>query len=124
MPLTSAGKIQVMDGGLPSPLYIQLHVGAPGAAGTANQATETTRQSITVGAANTAGVRSNTNTGSWTAITVSASSETLSHFTAWTSASAGSFCVAQQQLTTSRIVQSGDTITFASSAFTFGLQDP
>lgn len=72
-----------------SALYAQLHIGAPGAAGTANPAANTTRQPTgswtnppTGGAAtNAAGI-------TWTNVPAA---ETYSHISLWTASSGGSF---------------------------------
>jgi len=68
-------------------LYVKLHVGAPGAAGTANAATETTRKPVSFGAAS-AGSMANDAAVTWTNI---AGSQDASHFSAWDDASAGTF---------------------------------
>lgn len=65
--------------------WIKMHVGAPGAAGTSNAATETTRKQITWGAA-AAGVALNTNAPSWASV---AGSEDWTHFTLWSASTAG-----------------------------------
>lgn len=72
----------------PSALYVKLHVGDPGAAGTANAATETTRKQATFGTAASGGAISNTSAITWTGVS---GSEDYTHFTTWDAASAGSF---------------------------------
>jgi hypothetical protein len=67
--------------------YIQLHTGAPGTAGTANVATETTRKLVSFGAA-AGGVISNDTAIVWTNI---AGSQDATHWTLWTAAAAGTF---------------------------------
>lgn len=47
-------------------VWVQLHVGAPGAAGTANIATETTRKQATFGDAAASGAITNTVAVEWT----------------------------------------------------------
>jgi len=66
-------------------VWIELHVGDPGAAGTSNPATETTRKQATFGAA-AAGSMANDAVLTWTSI---AGSQDATHFTAWSASSAG-----------------------------------
>jgi phage gp29-like protein len=64
----------------PAAFYIKLHIGDPGAAATANAATETTRKAVTFGDAATTGVIANTVAVTWTAV---AASEDYSHYSVW-----------------------------------------
>ena len=76
----------MLDGtALPATLYVQLHVGNPGAAGTANVATLSARQSFTRGAA-TAGAASNVNLLQWLS---APATEDLTHLSVWSASSAG-----------------------------------
>ena len=72
----------------PDALYVKLHVGDPGAAGTANAATETDRVQATFGTAASGGSISNTAALTWTGV---AGSEDYTHFTTWDASSAGNF---------------------------------
>ncbi|MFJ5984312.1 hypothetical protein [Lentzea sp. NPDC092896] len=67
--------------------WIKLHVGAPGSAGTANAATETTRKQAAWAAAS-GGASSNTGALSWTGV---AGTEDYTHFSAWSASTAGTF---------------------------------
>jgi hypothetical protein len=67
--------------------WLKLHVGDPGAAGTANAAAETTRKQITLGTY-TAGTVANTVALTWTSIT---GSEDPTHFSLWSASTAGTF---------------------------------
>jgi hypothetical protein len=67
--------------------YIQLHVGDPGANGTANTATETTRKSLSMEAAASAATENDAQIV-WTNI---AGSETATHFSIWDAATSGNF---------------------------------
>ena len=67
--------------------YMQLHVGDPGAAGTANTATETTRKLLSFDAAANAAIE-NDAVIVWTNI---AGSQTATHFTIWDDPTAGNF---------------------------------
>ena len=80
------GATQILDGvALPTTLYLQLHIGNPGAAGASNAAAETTRKSFTRDPA-TAGVTAAAATLSWSGV---AAAETYSHWTAWDALTAG-----------------------------------
>jgi hypothetical protein len=67
--------------------WIKLHVGDPGAAGTANAATETTRKQPTM-AAPSGGSVANSAAVLWSSI---AGSEDATHFSGWSASTAGSF---------------------------------
>lgn len=71
-----------------SATYVQLHVGAPGAAGTANPAGNTVRQAA--GGFNTpsGGSTSNTSAVNWTAVSTN---ETYTHVSVWSASSGGTF---------------------------------
>ena len=84
--LSTSGANELLDGtALPATLYVQLHTGDPGAAGTANVATETTRKSFTRTAA-AAGVASNVLLLEWLSYPAV---ETLTHVSMWDAASGG-----------------------------------
>lgn len=87
--------------------WIKLHVGDPGAAGTANAATETTRKQATWRTA-AAGASSQSNTLTWTSV---AGSETYTHWSAWTASTAGTFGFSGT--TTANAVTAGGTFTVA-----------
>lgn len=72
----------------PSAVWIKLHTGDPGAAGTSNAATETTRKQGTFGTNASGGAISNTVAISWTAV---AGTEDFTHFSAWDASTAGTF---------------------------------
>lgn len=100
----------------PAAVYIQLHVGDPGAAGTANVATETTRPQASFGAASTAAGTTTSATDAdldWTSV---AGSEDYTYFTAWTAAAAGSFLFSGT--VTANAVTAGDDFTIGSGDLT------
>lgn len=68
-------------------LYVKLHIGAPGAAGTANPAGNTTRMAASFGTA-ASGAMSNDAALNWTSVSTS---EDYTHFSAWDSATVGTF---------------------------------
>lgn len=72
----------------PTAVWIKLHTAAPGAAGTANAATETTRKQATFGTSASGGLISNTVALSWTNV---AGTEDYTHATAWDASTAGNF---------------------------------
>lgn len=68
--------------------WTKLHVGAPGAAGTANPAVETTRKQATWNATGTDGIMENSNSMTWTGI---AGSEDATKSSNWSASTAGNF---------------------------------
>jgi hypothetical protein len=95
--------------------WIKLHVGAPGAAGTSNPATETTRKQCSFAAASGGTIASN---GSLTWASI-AGSEDATHFTAWTDETAGVFMFSGA--VTANPYVAGDTLSVASGALTASL---
>lgn len=95
--------------------WIQLHVGAPGAAGTSNVATETTRKQASFGAASSGSI-ANDVAVSWTSI---AGSQDATHFSAWSLSSAGTFWFSGT--ITANAYTAGDTYTVAIGALTVTL---
>jgi hypothetical protein len=82
-----AGAGTALDALVAAYPYGKLHTGAPGAAGTANPATETTRKQFTWNATGVDGIVENSNAVTWVSI---AGSEDASKMTLWTTATAGS----------------------------------
>jgi hypothetical protein len=68
-------------------VYIKLHIGDPGANGTSNPATETTRKAASFGASSAGTLTSDADI-TWTNIS---GSEDATYFTAWDSATTGNF---------------------------------
>ena len=93
-------------------VYVKLHVGDPGAAGTANPATETTRKAVSFGAA-AGGVLTSDADITWTNI---AGSEDANHFTAWDSLTTGNFLFSGT--ITANPYDAGDTYTISSGNLT------
>ena len=89
-------------------VYVKLHVGVPGALGTANPAIETTRKAVSFGAASTGAIASDADI-SWTNI---AGSQDATHFTAWDNISAGNFLFSGT--ITGNAYTAGDTYTISS----------
>ena len=89
-------------------VYIKLHTGDPGAAGTANPATETTRKAASFGVAVAGAINSDADI-SWTNI---AGSQDANHFTAWDNLTAGNFLFSGT--ITANPYTAGDTYTISS----------
>jgi hypothetical protein len=86
----------------PAP-YAKLHLGDPGEDGTANAASNTTRQSVSFGAA-ASGAITNDAAVTWTSVSAT---ETYSHVSIW-DASTGGNCLGSGALSSSVAVTSGD----------------
>lgn len=95
-------------------VYIQLHTGAPGAAGTSNVAGNATRKAVSFAAASSGSVASDANV-SWDSGEVD-TSEDYTHYSLWTASSAGTFLASGT--VTANPVSSGDTFTIASGDIT------
>lgn len=92
----------------PAATYIKLHIGDPGAAGTANASAVTTRQLATFSAAASGAIAlSNSPSFSMTA------TETISHISVWDASTAGNL-LWTAALTTPKSVVNTDTLTFTS----------
>ena len=100
----------------PTATYIKLHTADPGAAGaTAAAAGDTTRKTVTWGAASAGSKAMSSMSGSWTN---GGTSETLSHISAWDASTAGNFLFSAA-LTASQAWAS--TNTFALTSLTVAL---
>jgi hypothetical protein len=95
--------------------YVKLHVGDPGAAGTSNAATETTRKAVSFAAASNGALASDADV-SWTNI---AGSQDATHFTAWDNETAGNFLFSGT--ITGNAYTAGDTYTISSGGLTVSL---
>lgn len=89
----------------PTNVYVKLHTGDPGSAGTANASAETTRKLVAWSAAGS-GSKSMSGTLPWASWP--AGTETLTHISVWDNVSAGNFLFSGA-LGTSRVVNNGDT---------------
>lgn len=99
----------------PTNVYVKLHTGDPGAAGTANASAETTRKQVTWAAAS-AGSKAMSGTLSWTSWP--AGTETLSHISIWDNPTAGNV-LWSGSLTQSRTVNNGDSFNLTSLSVAF-----
>ena len=95
--------------------YVKLHIGDPGANGTGNPATETTRKAVSFGASSAGALASDADV-TWTNI---AGSQDATHFTAWDNLSAGNFLFSGT--ITGNAYTAGDTYTISSAGLTVSL---
>lgn len=105
--LGSAGANTSLDAWIAAYPWIKLHIGDPGAAGTSNPATETTRKQATM-TASASGASSNSVALTWTNV---AANEDYTHWTAWTASGGGTF--GGSGTTTADPVTAGDTFQVA-----------
>ena len=96
-------------------VYVKLHVGDPGAEGTSNAATETTRKAVSFAGASTGSIASDADV-TWTNIS---GSQDATFFTAWDSIDAGSFLFSGT--ITGNPYTAGDTYTISSGSFVTSL---
>ena len=89
-------------------VYVKLHVGDPGANGTSNAATETTRKAVSFAAASSGSIASDADI-TWTNIS---GSQDATHFTCWDNLTAGNFLFSGT--ITANAYTAGDTVTIAS----------
>ena len=93
----------------PTTVYIKLHTGDAGEAGTSNAATETTRKAASWSAASSGSI-STSATLEWTNV---AATETYSHWSAWDNSTSGN-CLWTGSLSSSAAVTAGDTFQITS----------
>lgn len=86
-------------------VWVKLHTGDPGSAGTSNAAANTTRKQATFGSAASGRAISNTVAVEWTNVP---NTETYSHVSLWDDETAGSF-LGRDDLSSSAAVTVGDT---------------
>ena len=91
-------------------VYVKLHTGEPGANGTANAATETTRKEATFSSASAGAIASDADI-TWTNI---AGSQDATNFSAWDNLTAGNFLFSGT--ITGNAYVAGDTYTISSGA--------
>jgi hypothetical protein len=96
-------------------VYVKLHVGDPGAAGTSNAATETTRKAVSFAGASTGSIASDADV-TWTNIS---GSQDATFFTAWDSLTTGNFLFSGT--ITGNPYTAGDTYTISSGSFVTSL---
>lgn len=97
----------------PTTVYLKLHLGDPGEAGTANAAAETSRQSVAFNAAASGSIGSSA-TVTWTNVSTT---ETYTHWSMWDNSTAGN-CLWTGALSASAAVTAGDTFQITSLTLT------
>ena len=96
-------------------VYVKLHIGDPGANGTGNPATETTRKAASFGASSAGTLTSDADI-TWTNIS---GSEDATFFTAWDSATTGNFLFSGS--INGNAYTAGDTYVIPSGSLTVSL---
>jgi hypothetical protein len=99
-------------------VWLKLHIGDPGAAGTANAAADTTRHQATFGSVASGGSIANTVDITWSTGEVT-TSEDYSHYSAWSASTAGTF--QWSGLITANAVTAGDQFTIPSGSLILSL---
>jgi hypothetical protein len=94
-------------------VYLKLHTGDPGEAGTSNAATEATRKVVSFAAASSGSMTSSA-TVEWTNVSTT---ETYSHWSLWDASTAGN-CLWSGGLATTAAVTAGDTFQITSLTLT------
>lgn len=94
---------------MPTTVYIKLHTGDPGEAGTSSAATETTRKAAAWNSASSGSISASA-TLEWTNVSTT---ETYSHWSAWDNSTAGN-CLWTGALSSSASVTAGDTFQITS----------
>jgi hypothetical protein len=94
-------------------VYLKLHTGDPGEAGTSNAATEATRKVVSFSAASSGSMTSSA-TVEWTNVSTT---ETYSHWSLWDASTAGN-CLWSGGLATTAAVTAGDTFQITSLTLT------
>jgi hypothetical protein len=97
-------------------VYVQLHTANPGTVGTTSVSSVTTRPAITFAAATTGVLTQNGTAPSWTSWAGS-NGEVVTHVSIWDASSSGNF-LWSAQLSASKTVNTGDTLTLSSSSLT------
>lgn len=99
----------------PGGLYIRLHVGDPGSAGSANTSAVGTRSQATFAAASGGAIALTGTNPSWSM----SGTETISHISVWDASTGGNF-LWSAALSVAKSVQSGDTLTLTSCGLSLG----
>lgn len=93
-------------------LFVQLHTGDPGASGTANVSSVTTRPALNFGAAASGSQSAVATLPSW-ATWAGTNGEVITHISVWGASSGGTFYYSAQ-LAASKTVNTGDTVNLTS----------
>lgn len=93
-------------------MFVQLHTGDPGASGTANVSSVTTRPALNFGAASAGSQSAIATLPSWTSW-AGTNGEVITHISTWGASSSGTFYYSAQ-LAASKTVNTGDTVNLTS----------
>lgn len=85
-------------------VWVKLHTGDPGSAGTSNAAGETSRQQATFGSAASGRAISNTTNIEWSSVSTT---ETITHISLWSASSGGTF-LGRDELSAPASLTAGD----------------
>lgn len=96
-------------------VFVQLHTGDPGSAGTSNVSSVTTREAVTWGSVSGGSVAMS-NTPAWTSW-AGTSPETETYVSFWSASTSGTFGMSMQ-LTSSVTLNTGDSLTLTSASVT------
>lgn len=117
-------KNAMLDGEIPSTVWVQLHDGAPGSAGTDNVSQVSTRRSVTMAAA-ASGQKVSSTAAVWTGITItSPTPDGVTHYSKWTAETDGTLLGAGELTTPRTGLVTGDGINLAAGEVKFRLPDP
>ena len=106
----------------PAAVYVQLHTGDPGSAGTTAVSSTTTRSAITFGASaavSTTRAITSSNTPSW-ASWAGTNGEVVTHISLWSASSSGTF-YCSIALTASKTLGTGDTLNLTAGGTSISL---
>lgn len=102
----------------PSGLYVALHTGDPGSAGTSNAAGVTTREQLTLGSASSGSISATSTLPSWTSWPSGSTGEVITDISIWDASTSGNF-LDSIQLTSSVTMDTGDTLDLTSLSISF-----
>lgn len=99
----------------PTSLWVRVHIGDPGASGTANGSAVTTRSQVTFAASSGGAIALTGTPPTWTMT----ATETISHISVWDASTAGNF-LWSAALSASKSVQANDALTLTSCGLSLG----
>lgn len=115
MSITDYGETFLLEK-LPATMYVKLHTGDPGEAGSLNAASESTRKAVTFAAA-VANTRASSSAAEWVNVSTN---ETYSHVSLWELAFGGS-CLWTMALAESKAVSKEDNFTLKAGQLSVSL---
>ena len=100
----------IVDGIGSGTIYVKLHTGDPGSAGTSNASANTTRVQSTRASASAGSSAQSGTAPAWASW--ASGSETISHISLWTASTGGTF-LGSAALTASKSIVNGDSLTLS-----------